>query len=431
MNNPSEAILPAGNAPPVSLKIGSQDLKVHPGAEKFLITRSGQTWEASEIAALGESDIFVRRDGTGQVKLTYKQVKLSVEKKELVAINKNFMPTVIGFNKLNQYAGINQITPPSLLVNGAERSNPHPEFSPDGEIVRMVARKIAIGFSPTGNLVAMDVVKIFNFDAYYLQDLMKKATEGCVFCKFGSMVICEIDPSAKVSRMRGKVYARTENKVYVFKLIKDIEGLWIDVTHKEIKALYDNHTQRQKFAGEQAQSMAWRNALKAHPAFALSSMMVSGVGEKAVAHIGVYSYKNPLSQEEYQEIGAKIARGEQAQVLGQAVETHREVSDQDAEEFSQAVVDDADFSDEARSNGGSAAAVSEPDPDAMPSVSREDITPRIIAAAKAKGLDAEKMAKEVYGTRLSNMTNAQLVLLEKTITNTTSGKQADSSAKKG
>lgn len=394
-------IQPAAATPMVPFKIGSQDLRVPADAGKFLVQRTGQSWEVAEVATLGESDIFVRRDITGQVKLTHKVVTLSVSKKELVRIGANYMPTVLGFNKLNQVAGINQITPPSLLVDGSERSNPHPEYSPNGEIVRMVARKIAIGFSPTGNLVAMDVVKIFNFGAYYIQDLIKK--QGHEYCKFGTMVQCELDPTAEVSEMKGNIYARKGTKIYTFKVIKDLEGIWIDVTHEEIKKMYDNHTQRQKFAAEQAQSMAWRNALKAHPAFSMSSMKVEGSGDAAVAQVGVFSYKNVLSHVQMQEIGSRIVAGQPATIAGASVEVVSETSEATVEEYTATAAATPEEADDAPASGMSV----------EPEVDAEAVRARIMSRAKEKSVNVEQMARQVYGSRFANLTTAQLALFDK------------------
>jgi hypothetical protein len=369
--------------------IGKQQFKVSPDAKKVLLSRSGSGWDIQEIATLGESDVFIRRDGNNALSLIHKSVRLSADRKEIARLgNKDDSPWVItvpGYNKLNQIAGVYIITPESIVVAGVEHSNPFVEYI-EGEIKRVIVRKIAIGYSPIGNLVAVDTVRHYNFDAYYLQDLHAKAKYKPESAKFGTVFLCPFAPDEEVEEKNGRSYVRANGRVYVFKPIKDVEGIWIDMSHQEIMDVYAQHIQHQKFGEVIAQNLATRNALKAHPAIAVAQVKpVNGVAE-----VAVFGYRHGMSQDQITDMGRQIVEGKKVD----GVQVTQELGEDSLEEVQAAVETESDDSE----TGGSSPAAAEPTADRMPAIKE---------LAKEKGADLAAMCKNLFDSRPDNLTSEQ------------------------
>jgi hypothetical protein len=306
-----QSTLPAVTVVP--LRIGGQELMLPDKAQEFLVKKTAKGWEIQESAELGNNSVFVKRDGAGVVRLIYKQVPLAVAKKEVVGIKGSMTITIGGYNRCNQIAGLHIVTPPSITVDGVEQGNPAVIRNEKGEKVRVVARKIIIGYSPNGNLVAIDSVRHYDFEAYYLQDLHAKTAIPDA-ARFGTSVLCPFDPEAEILEKGSTIYARKAGKIWVFKAIKDIEGIWMDMAHKEIAEVYSQHIQHQKFGEVIAQSLATRNGLKAHPAISAQQVIV----QNGVAKVLVYGYRHDTTAQEFEEMGKQIVAGEQpegAQVI--------------------------------------------------------------------------------------------------------------------
>lgn len=400
---------PAGNLPakrePLSLIVGSQKLTIDPEAKSLLLTRTSKGYVIEEKTEFGNNDVFIRRDNNGVVRLAYKTVKLSAANKEIAKIGDNYIITVPGYNKLNQIAGISPLTPPSLFVEGKEQSNPYVMYE-KGQIKRVIARKIAIGYSPVGNLVAIDTVRHYNFDAYYLQDLQAKAkyNKGA---KFGTVFSCAFDATAQLLEKNEVTYAKAaDGKIYVFKPVKDVEGIWIDPSHAEIIEVYSQHIRHQIFGETIAQNIAWRNALKAHPAIATSQVTM----KDGYAEVLVYGYRHELDRNKLQEMEDTVKKGEQ--IAGALMQESNEEAQY--EEVAAEIEAVADETVEEKS----------PPPQEQPDTFFFDIE-KVKADATAKGLNAEKLAKDMFQTRLEILTLDQKKRLLTLIATTSSGSKKD------
>jgi hypothetical protein len=400
---------------PILLKLPGQELQIHPEAKSMMLQRTASgSWDLQEVAKMGDSDIFVKRDATGAVRLTYKKVRLTVAAKEIARVGKNWIPTVPGYNKLNQVAGINPINPPSIIVNGAENSNPYVEYNPAGDIKRVIARKIAIGYSPIGNLVAIDTTRHYNFDAYFLQDLQAKASGDGTYARFGMEQICSLEEEAKVQTKDGKTFAYGK-KPYAFQPIKDFVGIWMDVSHREIIDVYKQHIRHQMFGETIAQNIAWRNALKAHPAIATASITVSGKEGEEVAEVLVYGYRHEMDRTQYESIASDIVNGRE--VKGAEVR-------QDIEE-----VEATEVNEETESAQDETAAKETREPAASkPAQTIGDLRMKIATAAGEKDLDLNEMSKRLFASKFGALTAEQLEKLLPVVLSTTPGKKKDGAA---
>lgn len=388
--------LPAPVNPTIS--IGSQKFPINPDAQKVLLTRyKDGSWGADELATMGESDVFVRRDGNNRAVLIYKVVKLLESKKEIANVGSKkdadkaqWIITVPGYTRLNQIAGIHVATPPSIFADGHEQANPYVQY--DGnEIRRIVCRKIAIGYSPNGNLVAVDTIRHYNFDAYYLQDLAAKAKWEKDAAKFGISFSCPFDSKAEVITVAGVTYARNESRYWIFKKIKDVEGIWIDPTHEAIQEVYNQHIQHQKFGDVIGQNLCTRNALKAHPAIAAGQVKVTN----GVAEVLVYGYRMEISKDQLQQVIEDVVRGtERANlqiVVDEAEEGHAE--------FTSATETEVDETQSPEQGGKGGPAKGD---------TSDELRTKVDAAVKEKDLNIVMICKNMFDTTYDKLTVEQL-----------------------
>lgn len=400
--------------------IGGKSLTFPEGAKRVLLARTSTGWDAQEIAALGASDVFVRRDTNGQLRLIKQTVRLYADKKEIASVKGNWIPTIAGYNKLNQVAALQQITPPTLNVNGNTVSNPYIEYV-NGEAKRGYARKVALGYSPIGTMCAVDVIRHYNFDAYYLQDLQAKLDKHPDAARFGTSLSCPWGDAGEVltDAKSGTIYARStkDNSVFVFKPIKDIEGIWIDPSHGSIIEVYNQHIRHQVHGETTAQSMAWRNALKAHPAIATSQVTVVN----GVAEVVVYGWKSDLSLKGIAEVAEAITKGE----APSNVEVTRTTEEATYEEVKEASEEAADETVVAGSD-----ATPPPTPPQIPvdaaisaAPAGDDLTSKIVKLAEEKRINLDEFCGNVFTKKFSEITPEQRERLAKILESTTSGRK--------
>lgn len=421
MSNPETAAAGAiTKRPDVALALpGGDKFTVRGDAERVLLQRNGDRWQAEEIATLGESDMFVRRDEAGVARCFYRKVRLSTSKdrKELVEIEGKWSISAIGYEKLNQVAGVHVMTPQSILVDGREVANPHVQYSPTGELVRVIARKIAIGYSPIGNLVAVDAVRHYNFEAYFLQDLQNKLSKVQA-AQAGTAWSCPFDQDAEVlvddlgRRVKVKPADGGKSKEYVFVSVKGAFGIWVDPSHDEIRSVMRQHIQHQKFGDAIAQKLAWRNALKPHPAIATTNVVVPQGGNSA--EVTVFAWKHDLTEKALRQLGEQVARGEQLA----NVEVRREEGEASLEELDAAAGEDADGDLSEAGGGGAAEAPADVPATAATMAARLQ---EIVDVAKAKGHDAAAIAQRLYKAKLEKLTPDQIARLDQVVASLAQG----------
>jgi hypothetical protein len=341
-------------------------------------------------------------------------MKLSEAKKEIAQLGKDqpYIITVGGYNKLNQIAGLYIITPPTIASEGKEYANPYVQYE-DGEIKRVICRKIAVGYTPVGNLVAIDTVRHYNFEAYFLQDIINKAQYNPDEARFGSRFICPLAPKEEPKTdADGTVYVKTdEGKVFTFQKIKGSEGVWIDTSGKEVRKVYSQHIQHQKFGDAIAQSMTARNAMKAHPAIAATTVEVKG----GIATVQVFGFRNNKDSKELESMAAQIAKGgtvEGVQVLQDTGDA--EIEEVNANEISEV--------DETSAVGAGSQPVNDVDWKASIAKAKE--------LAAAKKVDLDKFCKNAFESRFDSITADQMLKLIPALESITSDVPAEGAQKK-
>lgn len=265
--------------------------------------------ESEKVAILGEGECFVRKTREGVARAVKGKVVLRESLGDFYVQGEKTLITAQGYFKMNRIAGLSLIAPTTLQFSGLDKqtTNPYVEFhsKKNRAISFVVVRRIAFGASPTGSLVAIDRTLLFSNYTYLLDSLQHqvRTIEGS-----GGYGTKKFVPEHLASRQPSL-------------LSYDIPGghgsvLWVDLTNAAIQEALDKHGKTVKFSDRMAISMCDRNALKSHPAMAVTAISPSA----GVAEIEVFGHVIDKSQEELQEIAENLAEGQE--VAG--VEVHRE-----------------------------------------------------------------------------------------------------------
>ena len=311
-----------------------------------------------QIMKLADGEAFVTRDSQGVVRMITAPMTLRKDLGDIDIISKKPMITKDGYMKINRVAGVNLLTPPSLIVDGIAQSNPHIEKHPTTKTIQSVSiRRIGIGYNPIGNLMAIDKTLYFNIRTYFIQDLQSKMNKFPACAVLGqkgkvpkSKKYCPVTWKKSSSGKNYPEYGAETDANFnpdnmVFYEIEDPVGIWVDISHPEIQALFDTHTQRQKFGDRIAQSIVDRNILKDFTA--ISQVQLDEKGN--FARIVVYGHKHDMDFHKLDDMSGKIAAGE---VDRGEIEHRASIIDVEVEEVHQAEAEEAAAPEEASGGGG-------------------------------------------------------------------------------
>ncbi|MDW0113808.1 hypothetical protein QT711_11475 [Sporosarcina saromensis] len=252
------------------------------------------------VAALGDGEVFVKKTDNGRIRSVKGAVTLSERNGEIATIQGKTMTTAKGFNTLNQIAGLSIITPEKLtLPDGQIVVNPYPIIDPEsGTISKVWVKKIAIGYSPTGNLVITSSTLLYDIKMYFIQDVMKKVTYNQ-----GAGRVC-----------MESMLTEEEKQTCIFLKIEGLLGVAANIQHKDVLKAIDTYINKKQFAERNAQSICERLVMSKHPALA-SAAYVTKQGE--VAKVPVVGYVHDFNREELLDIAEAAERGEEVVFQGQ------------------------------------------------------------------------------------------------------------------
>lgn len=252
------------------------------------------------VAVLGDGEVFVKKVNGGQIKSVKGAITLNEKNGEIATIQGKTMTTAKGFNTLNQIAGLSIVTPEKLtLPDGQIVVNPYPIIDPEsGTISKVWVKKIAIGYSPTGNLVITSSTLLYDIKMYFIQDVMKK-----VQYNQGAGRVC-----------MESMLTEEEKQNSIFLKIEGFLGVAANIQHKEILKAIDTYINKKQFAERNAQSICERLVMSKHPALA-SAAYVTKQGE--IARVPVVGYVHDFNREELLDIAGKAERGEEIVVGNQ------------------------------------------------------------------------------------------------------------------
>ena len=259
------------------------------------------------VAVLGDGQVFVKRTADGVIKAVKSLVTLSESNGEIAVIQGRAMTTGKGFYRANQIANLSIVTPEKLtLPDGHVVVNPYPVIDPESGTLRKVwVKKMAIGRSPTGNMVITTATLLYDINAYFLQDLMKKVQYNA-----GAGRIC-----------MEQMLTDEEKRTGIFYKIDGAMGVWANVSNADILKAIDTFVNKKQFAERNAQTIAERLAMGKHPALShIAYVEVQGQDKKRIAKETIFGYVNDDDQRTLMDIATKAERGEEINVNGQKVD---------------------------------------------------------------------------------------------------------------
>lgn len=226
-----------------------------------------------------------------------------------------------GYKHLNKVASINLLTPPKVTGDGREQPNPYIERNEKTKMIESVyIRKIGIGYSPAGNLTAIDKTLFYNVFTYFIQSIQAKMKKKV--WKSGKPtdeLMCPDCAEIGIEREKPK-----KDGKWLFLETAPPLGIWINYNDPAIVDCIDEHIQRQKFGDRIAQTIVERNILKDHPAIGISKVLAKDSKEKGrYANVTVYGYRHEF---EYPDIKNLLSQADSgSEVIDIKAETIEEV----------------------------------------------------------------------------------------------------------
>lgn len=260
------------------------------------------------IAMLGDGQVFIKRTSEGAIRSIKSVITLEEANGEIAIIQGKAMTTGKGFYHANQIAGLSIMTPEKLtLPSGQVVVNPYPVIDEASGTLRKVwAKKMAVGYGPTGNLVITSSTLLYDINMYFIQDLLKKVQYNA-----GSGRICMENMLTDDEKSKG-----------IFFRFDGMLGVWVDVSHKEILKAIDTFVNKKNFAERNAQTIAERLVLSKHPALShIAYVNAEGPDKGKRAKVTVIGYVNDYDQNTLLELAKQAERGEEIKVGGKTVET--------------------------------------------------------------------------------------------------------------
>jgi len=274
------------------------------------------------------AQVLARKHGSQILNPFEGHLSLSEKKGHLYRIKSKYAISSTGYVHLNRIASINLVTPQSVVVDKMAYPNPHVERHKVTKAIETVnVRKMAIGFSPVGNIVAIDKTLFYNVYTYFIQAIQAKMKQ-----KIYQKEDLKYPGCAEYGTRREK--PEKEGKWVFFETVRPL-GIWIDYSHEAIIACLEDHTQRQRFGDRIAQKIAERNCLKDHPAIGISQVSVTFDKEdrekkNAIAEVKVYGWRHELDAKAVSDISDQAEAGDkriktEASVIEAEVEEEAEV----------------------------------------------------------------------------------------------------------
>lgn len=286
-------------------------------------------------------NLTIKLDEHGVVKAFKSTVQLK-EGRDYVFIQGKPFITVTGMDNLNQVMGLSILTPASTTVDGKQVPNPYIERDSNGIPISITIRKIAVGNSPTGQLVPVDYVLTYNRRSLLLQSLAKVADKAPSACFLGTQEdnpnqeTISIDKSTWKKTDKGKSYKTSEATQvggkgrWKFYPVDDVIGYWVNLSAFEIQEVMRDYVNILTTFERRAQSICARNAMAHHPA--CGGAYTEEGGRKTVW--GIRYEQDPGRLQKQMEA---LASGEAITDILEAdvVEIHEENPDLTAEEVKQ------------------------------------------------------------------------------------------------
>lgn len=261
--------------------------------------------ERQDIAVLGDGQVFIRRREDGSIKAVTGAITLSEKKGHICEIQGKFMITNEGYLSLNKVANVSLITPKMLILpNGSTMINPYPVLDEKlGYIKKVWVKKIAIGFSPIGNLVKTSATLLYDPFMYFIQDIIKKIKQN----KSCGRICVE------------SMLTDHEKKTGVYFPSIGGVGVWGNLEDMDFLKCFETFNQSTLFAERKAVTICERNALRKHPALSQGYVDARSKDGDRCVRVGVIGYMNDLTREDLERIAEEAEKGGSIKYKGDEV----------------------------------------------------------------------------------------------------------------
>lgn len=305
-----------------------------------------------DVARLGDGNVFFLEEA-GQTKRAFK-VRVDLEYPHQFCFpagaDAKSMITAEGYDKLNQYAGIEVFRPKTVIAqDGAERGNPYFERDPKtGAMLSVFMRGIGIGYAPTGNLTAVDQTVYVNLQTLLVQEVQAKIKKYPALGMLGSAdqrpteITYYGDNGQKGFKRVVNETPTVQKCVGAWHFIPLASGMgyWVNISHPEIQAAFDSFTQKQRFLERTTFSILKRLIISSHPAVAAKTPVVTDLqkGEynkitSAKAHVVIFGFKADSrdaqkKREELEAMATRVADGERMANMEVVVNTGHDAAEE-------------------------------------------------------------------------------------------------------
>lgn len=303
--------------------------------------------KAEMFALLGNGECFFIQEA-GTKKRGFKvKVPLTFPHHFVYPGNAETRPMIIaeGYDKANQYCGIE-------VIDVNKGKDPY-ERDSSGRIVGINLHRVGVGYSPTGNLVAVDQTYHADTSTLLIQEIQAKLKKfpflGCLGQKDQKPTeILYYDCEWKAAGNSGKKFKsyseepktrKCQGYWTFFPAFEGGLGYWLDASHPESLGIFDQAIQKQRFLERASLSVIRRLILAAHPAIATKTPVVTsrevdekGNVVKAEGYIVVYGFAMDNDPKvRHAEIEAMAERVIKGTAQAEVVLPHHDAGTEDAE----------------------------------------------------------------------------------------------------
>lgn len=223
---------------------------------------------------------IIRIDDKGAVKSIIKRVWLSENEGHMyTAKNGKWTITGEGYRHLNRYANLFEIKKEKIVINNQEISNPYILFDAKGKKSKMIETVAVGGRSPSGEFHITEATIIMDVNESFVKAILYKLKEDSAV---GKMV-----PTCMLDGEKGAIYPIDENVSVV-----------LDLSSKKAFDLYIKQLNDIEFADRKVHTLAWRNAIKAHPAIGKSILVPTQKGNDKIAFVDIVMWVDNFTSEE-------------------------------------------------------------------------------------------------------------------------------------
>lgn len=223
---------------------------------------------------------IIRVDEHGTVKSVLKRVWLSENEGHMYkAKNDKWTITGEGYRHLNRYANLFEIKKEKIIINNEQISNPYILFDAKGKKSKMIETVAVGGRSPSGEFHITEATIIMDVNEAFVKAILYKVKDDSTAGK--------IVPTCMLDGEKGAIYAIDENVSVV-----------LDLSNKKAFDLYIKQLSDIEFADRKVHTLAWRNAIKAHPAIGKSILVPTQKGNDKVAYVDIVMWVDNFTPEE-------------------------------------------------------------------------------------------------------------------------------------